>query len=108
MPNMIEHRTSGEVAASADASHSSVARQVQIAVVGVLLITAFWQILAGMYGSWFDEHAYMEHGILVFPAAAYMVWTKRSKLKQIPPQASVWGVFLLLIGAFQATLGLAA
>ena len=39
-------------------------------VLGVLLIVAFWPILLSMYGSWFDEHAYMEHGILVIPAAA--------------------------------------
>ena len=41
---------------------------------------AFWPILASMYGSWFDEHAYMEHGLLVIPAAAYMVWTQRREL----------------------------
>jgi exosortase len=108
MSTTIEHRTSGNLAASTGAADSSVVRYVQIAVVGVLLVTAFWPILASMYRSWFDEHAYMEHGILVVPAAAYMVWTMWSRLKQIPPQASVWGVVLLLAGALQATLGLAA
>jgi exosortase len=59
-----------------------------------------------MAGSWFDENAYMEHGILVIPAAAYMAWTKKDKLKTIPRQPSGWGVLLLLGGALQALVAL--
>lgn len=77
-------------------------------VLGVLLIIAFWPILTSMYGSWFDENAYMEHGILVIPAAAYMAWTKKDKLQTLPRQPSGWGVALLLWGALQASFGLAA
>ncbi len=50
----------------------------------------------------------MEHGILVVPAAGYMVWVKRDKLSRIPMHPSLWGVTLLLWGALQATIGLAA
>jgi exosortase len=81
---------------------------VQIGLLGILLLTAFWPILTGMYGSWFDEHAYMEHGLLVAPAAAYMAWTKRDRLRKISRQPSGWGVILLLWGALQALLGTAA
>jgi exosortase len=95
------------VAANPERS-SAIVSHVQIAVVGILLITAFWPVLVSMYGSWFDEHSYMEHGILVMPAAAYMAWTKRAKLGQIPRRPSAWGVLLLFCGALQATLGLAA
>jgi exosortase len=84
------------------------ARMAETAVLGVLLIVAFWPILAGMYGSWFDEHAYMEHGILVMPAAAYMAWEKREALRKIPRKPSAAGLLLLLWGAIQALLGLAA
>jgi exosortase len=80
----------------------------QVGVLGALLIVAFWPILSGIYGSWFDEHAYMEHGILVMPAAAYMAWEKRGVLRKIPRQPSGLGVVLLLWGAFQAVLGIAA
>jgi exosortase len=48
----------------------------------------------------------MEHGILVIPAAAYMAWTKKDKLKTMPRQPSGWGVLLLLGGALQALLAL--
>ncbi len=77
-------------------------------LIGALLLVAFWPILTGIYGSWFDERAYMEHGILVIPAAAYMAWSKKDKLKLIPRQPSAWGVAVLLWGALQAIFGLAA
>ncbi len=77
-------------------------------VLGVLLVVAFWPILISISGSWFDERAYMEHGVLVIPAAAYMAWTKKEKLKTIPRQPSGWGVLLLLGGALQALLAMVA
>jgi exosortase len=87
---------------------SSVAGNIRAAVLGALLLIAFWPILRGMYGSWFDEFTYMEHGILVFPAAAYMVWVKREKLSQVPLQPSAWGLPLLVWGTLQALIGTAA
>jgi exosortase len=80
----------------------------ETAVLGVLLIIAFWPILYSMYGSWFDPGAYMEHGILVVPAAAYMAWDKREILRRIPRQPSAAGLLLLGWGALQAMLGIAA
>ncbi len=84
------------------------ARYFQIAVLVVLLAVAFWPILKSMYGSWFDKTAYMDHGVLVIPAAAYMVWMKWDKLAKVPQSPSLWGVLLLLFGALSATLGIAA
>lgn len=86
----------------------AVSKTVQAAVVAALLAGAFWVILTGMYGSWFDAGATMEHGILVAPAAAYMVWTKRARLAQIPHRPSMWSIPLLLWGGAQASLGMAA
>jgi exosortase len=73
------------------------------AVMGLLAL-AFWPILTSMYASWFDDRSYMEHGILVIPAAAYMAWTKRENLAHVPVQPSNWGLVLLVWGAAQATL----
>jgi exosortase len=86
----------------------SISKQIHAVVLAALLVAAFWPILRSMYGSWFDPYAYMEHGILVIPAAAYMVWTKRDRLAQIPARPSLWGIPLLLWGAAQAILGTAA
>ena len=78
---------------------------IQAVVLGAVLVAAFWPILLGIYGSWFDERSYMEHGILVIPAAAYMAWAKRDKLATIPIHPSRWAVILLVWGALQALLG---
>ena len=82
--------------------------QIQLVVIAGLVTVAFWPILKGIYGSWFDSRAYMEHGVLVIPAAVYMAWTRRNTVAQIPLQPSIWGVPLVLWGAAQATLGMAA
>src|SRR5579871_1473340 len=73
-----------------------------------LMFLAFWPILSSIYQSWFYEYAYMEHGILVVPAALYMAWTLRDKLRVIPRQPSAWGILVMAWGALQALLGLAA
>jgi exosortase len=73
-----------------------------------LMFLAFWPILTGIYQSWFYEYAYMEHGVLVVPAALYMAWTLREKTRAIPRSPSLWGVLVILWGALQAMLGLAA
>ena len=109
MPTKTSH-SSAEAVSSPVATPAvpAVAGHIQLVVTAALLMTAFWPILRSMYGSWFDEYTYMEHGILVVPAAAYMVWTKRATLSRSPKQRSAWGVPLLLWGALQATLGIAA
>lgn len=81
---------------------------IEAAVVGILLVTAFWPVLVSLYGSWFDEFANMEHGILVIPAAAYMVWAKREALARIPMQPSRLGILVLAWGALQSMFGIAA
>jgi exosortase len=84
------------------------AGELQTAVLGALLIIAFWPILTSLYGSWFDESSYMEHGILVIPAAAYMAWDKREVLRRTTRRPSGAGIWLMLWGALQATFGIAA
>jgi len=75
-------------------------------LVSVFLLIGFWPILAGIYGSWFDDKAYMEHGILVVPAAVYMAWDKRDALRAVLPQPSAWGAGLVLCGALVACVGI--
>src|SRR6266403_899789 len=94
-----------EAATSLPAPVSSIAQAVAISV---LFAVAFWQVLTSMYGSWFDERTSMEHGILVVPAAAYMVWTMRVRLAHVVRHPSAWGLMLVFLGAVQASLGIAA
>ena len=95
-------------AAAAKPSVSLTMVNIRAFTIAALLLVAFWPILRSMYSSWFDEYTYMEHGILVVPAALYMVWIKREKLSQVPFQPSAWGLVLLGWGALQAVLGTVA
>lgn len=79
---------------------------IQAIALGAVLIASFWPVLTSMYGSWFDERVYMEHGILVIPAAAYMAWAKRDKLAAVGVRPSLWGVALVAWGAVQALFGI--
>jgi len=77
-------------------------------VLVALLAIACWPILTGIYQSWFYEYAYMEHGVLVVPAALYMAWTLRDKLRVIPINSSASGMVVVLLSSLQAVIGLAA
>ncbi len=105
----LEHKTEEASAVQPAMSALAAAQRVsgvQAIALGALLIASFWPVLLSIYGSWFDERSYMEHGILVVPAAAYMAWAKRDKLAAVVPQPSlVWGVGLLAWGALQAVFG---
>jgi exosortase len=105
----VKPRLSGDAslpASSASSSSALLVSSIQAIALGVLLVVAFWPILVGTYGSWFDERSYMEHGILVIPAAAYMAWAKREKLAAVVIRPSRWwGFGLITWGALQALLG---
>ncbi len=97
------------ISSGAEAAQNSLAaRALPATILGALLLAAFWPILTGMVGSWFDEPANMEHGILIIPIAGYMVWRKRARLAQVPVAGAPWGVGLVLWGAAQAIWGVAA
>src|SRR3984885_15465935 len=100
----VEHKPAAGV--SLATSGAQKVSGIQAVALGVLLVAAFWPIVLGIYGSWFDERSYMEHGILVVPAAAYMAWAKRDKLAAVIPRPSIFlGVSLLAWGTLQALLG---
>ncbi len=108
MASTLERSSADSAASLASSPAATPVPTFRALAVCTLMLIAFWPILVSMYGSWMDDRAYMEHGILVIPAAAYMAWTKRQKLTQIQLQPSVWGVVLLAWGAAQATLSVVA
>ena len=85
---------------------SDPAAAIQAIALGALLVASFWPVLLTIYGSWFDERSYMEHGILVVPAAMYMVWSMRDRLAAVPLRPSLWGLGVVALGALQALLGI--
>jgi exosortase len=72
--------------------------------IGSLLLLGFGPTLLKMGGTWFNDSLNMEHGPLVAPVAAYMVWQKWDKLKQIPAAPTAWGLVLVFLGVFQSVV----
>jgi exosortase len=70
--------------------------------IGSLLLVGFGPILLRMGGTWFNDSLNMEHGPLVAPVAAYMVWQKWDKLKLIPRSPSMWGLVVVTWGVLQS------
>jgi exosortase len=101
----VGHKSESASAPQPAATAAQTVSGIQFLALGAILVAAFWPILSSMYGSWFDDRSYMEHGILVVPAAAYMAWAKRDKLAAVPIHPSLWGVGLVAWGALQALLG---
>jgi exosortase len=103
-----EPRMAAPSSSSARTAPSALSARWELIGIGILMLVAFWPILRSMYGSWFDEAAFMEHGILVAPAAAYMAWSKKDRLQTVVRRPSAWGLVLLLWGAGQAIFGIVA
>ncbi len=101
----LEHKAEEDAQLAPPGARDHASPGLQFVALAIVLVAAFWPVLTSIYGSWFDERSYMEHGILVIPAAAYMAWAKRDKLAALVPQPSRWGVGLLAWGALQALLG---
>lgn len=66
---------------------------------------SFGPILRGIYGSWFDEFANMEHGVLVPFVIAFALHQMLPKLRAIPDAPSRWGLLLLAVAFLQAWVG---
>lgn len=64
-----------------------------------LLLAAFSGTLRNIAGSWFDDSANMQHGMLVPLVSAYIVWCKRGELRNIPIEPSRWGVLVTALAA---------
>jgi exosortase len=70
--------------------------------IGCLLLVGFGPTLLRMGGTWFNDSLNMEHGTLVVPVAAYMVWHKWDTLRRIPRAPTTWGLVLVFWGVLQS------
>lgn len=63
-------------------------------------------ILAGLVSDWLVDDNY-SHGFLILPAAAYLAWTRREQLQQLPAQPSWAGLVLVSAGIAVLLIGTA-
>jgi cyanoexosortase B len=71
-----------------------------LALMVLLYVPVLWHWVHGwLFKSISIQHEYFSHGLIGLPFAAYIVWTQRSRWRQLPDVANPWGGALLLIGA---------
>jgi EpsI family protein len=77
------------------------------ALVGVFVLL-YWPVLRDLAGIWWTRDDY-SHGFLIVPISLYLVWAKRSELRQLPVKpSSVWGLSLLVAAGLLLLVGMAA
>lgn len=70
-------------------------------VAGLILFTAalcvaalFWQTIQSMIDVWGSSRTFA-HGVLVLPAAGYLIWSYRPRLVGLVPAPSAWGLLAI-------------
>ena len=74
------------------------------------LLAVFWQTAWSAVSTWSSSDTF-GHCFLIIPAAGYLAWRRKSALLPVPPEATLWGLVLLvpaatgwLIGELSGTL----
>lgn len=75
------------------------------ALIVVLLIAAYYQVLGKLVVDWW-EIPDASHGFLVFPFAAYLVWSRRATLCRIELRPTSSGVAIVAAGLTILVLGM--
>lgn len=57
-------------------------------LLAVLFLLAFWTVTRRLPGIWFEAEGYYQHGVIVPLAAAFLVYLKWDKIKNIPRKGS--------------------
>lgn len=62
-----------------------------LASVGVAYLALFWQTVETMVATWYDSKTF-NHGFLIVPICAYLVWIRREVLAKVKPQPEFWAL----------------
>jgi exosortase len=75
-----------------------------IVVFCLLLVATYLPVLKETAEEWSTDENY-SHGFLVIPCTVFLLWLKRSQLRESVSQPSLWGVLPLLIGLMVQVIG---
>jgi len=70
-----------------------------IAIILLLFILCYQDVLSWMYGRYTGPDSYYSHGFIIPFVSGFLIWRKRQELKETEMQFSYWGLLLIIISA---------
>jgi exosortase A len=92
-PQTIERHAAARGADTA--SSAWLAALVSLVVVVATLLGLYWNAAASAVAVWYNSRAY-NHGFLILPIVAYLIFERRRNLDALAPAPFPWALFLLL------------
>lgn len=80
---------------------------ISLAIAILLLFGLFWEASSQAVIIWYRS-ATFNHGFLILPIIAYLIWLKRAELSTVEPRPNYWGLVGLAIAGFGWLLANAA
>jgi exosortase len=68
-----------------------------LALTVVSFVVLFWPVLRKLVEDWATDDNY-SHGFFIVPLAAYFVWERRQRLRQLPIRPSLAGLLVIVAG----------
>ncbi len=69
-----------------------------VGIIAGLLICTYYEAIGHLLQRFEARDSYYSHGYMVPFISAYLVWRKRKELAELPPQGSLWGLSLIVVG----------
>ena len=66
-----------------------------LALVVAALFVLYAPTIRSMVATWWNSGTY-NHGFLVVPISAYLLWRRREELAELTPRPTTWGLLLVL------------
>ncbi|GAK54348.1 hypothetical protein U14_05633 [Candidatus Moduliflexus flocculans] len=77
---------------------------IQFAILSITLLLLYYPTFHMFIYDWSNDDNY-SHGFLVPVIVAYLIWTKKERLRALSPLPSLWGIPILLLGLSMYLVG---
>ena len=71
----------------------------------ILFVACYHTTLSWMYGRFMSPDSYYSHGFIIPFVSGFLIWQKRSELKNEPAKFSYWGLLIILFAVLMHLAG---
>ena len=80
---------------------------IYIAIIFILFITCYHDVLTWMYGRYVSADSYYSHGFIIPFISGFLIWQRREELKGKEAEISLWGLLLITFSVLLHIFGTA-